>query len=650
MAELTANEVLANVQALRSETNTLRDEALRYERVHGMYYMPPLPKDLIRKEAVYMLSPDVMHEAREIKAAIMTFETEIQCNPTARNAAGTIPEAAQTQADNLEKAAAIFLSRLDPDLTLLSRIIDGQLVEPLSIVVLELGAVDKPDGTSFPWKAYDVEIDGVGFLHERGLPTVFAREYSQFISKIEKQYSGRRDGPNPGAGLGFDAATKGWRWLSDDFTDRATPHHLTESGSFRKADMAYYDDNTTIYHVAKNTPKEGFTIGPLHFGKTSTPQGEMVWSGPNPWGRSSAFLIGSNVRKGRAFHDTFLPYLLPLITISEQDSYLDSIRATAARNRASPREYWNPPADFLSDYMKMHQGQMPPPVEWAEGRTPVGMGELKSRPVDVDPDMNLLSQRNDERRQRYNATNASLRDPEVMKNSTAAVVLSAYDAEAASKSIIIGPEDTFRRQMVGAWEHSIGFIAKKYGLSYAKFDLAAQGREVVSGGTQLAAGDTVNIDSKSFEDCAHEWSITTTQRSRGQIQAEIAGAIELCAPLPDGRPGIGTYKGLFKAAHISDVEAYKVDLAKEALMYEAIDPLVLGWVKQSLESEIELDSGTRVELLGAAQSPLPPTDPNAPAGQPSQPGSGPAPPMGAHTTSPTTEPAVGGSGPNLQGG
>ncbi len=157
---LTAKEVIEYSTALLAETQQTRDDAERFEKVHGGYLLPRLPPDLARDEAVYVLAYDVMHEAREIKSRIMTFEEEIQCLPTSRTTSHTIPEQDKAATDKLERAGAIFLSRLDPNLRLKAAVTDRQLVEPLAIAVLELGAIDKDASLGGPSRSRSTAAAG----------------------------------------------------------------------------------------------------------------------------------------------------------------------------------------------------------------------------------------------------------------------------------------------------------------------------------------------------------------------------------------------------------------------------------------------------------------------------------------------------------
>lgn len=649
MADGTANDILEYAQALQTETQTIREEAIRFERIHGMYLLPKLPPSLLVDEAVYMLSPEGIHEAREIKARVMTFETEVQARPTGRTAAGTISDDNQKAADKIEKAGAITLSRLDPNLTLWGRVIDNQLIKPLSIVIFELGAIDTPDPAKrFPWRAYDVEIDGCGWLEAEGLPTVFARQYSQFVSTTERLYSGRADGPKgANSRLEMKGGKPTWEVLTDDWTPRTRPA-VSSSGAFERNDMVMLDDGRKISHVCVGGLGSRFSIGPLRFGQTNQREAELVWEGPNPFGRVSAFLIGSNMRAARQIHDSYLPYLVDLLTTMEQENVIDSIRASASRLKAAPRDYIHGDPEVIKAYMQTHNGEMPPSLEWADGKTPISYGEIKSRPMDVDPDLEKLDGKLETRKQKFsNASSSTLRDPDVLQHSTAAAILSAFDADAASLSVLVGPQDTWRRQMLQAWEHSINHIAKTYGPKYAQFSLQAQSDVTVRGGRRYGAGESVEIDPSSFE-VGHEWMVFTRERTRGQSQAEYAAAVERMSPMVDGRPGPGVYDDLFTALHVSDVDERRMILAREALMWESIDPQVNIWVKDRLKYEILVESAINVDLLGSS------IPPDASAGLPSStaPGgpAGPEPNTGATTNSPVTEPAAGGSGPDLVAG
>ncbi len=611
---LTAKQVLEYSTALLAETQQTREDAERFEKVHGGYLLPRLPPDLARDEAVYVLAYDVMHEAREIKSRIMTFEEEIQCLPTSRTTSHTIPEQDKTAADKLERSGAIFLSRLDPNLRLKAAVTDRQLVEPLAIVVLELGAIDKAKPKErFPWRAFEVELDGCGWLEKDGTPTVFSRTYSDYVSSLKKEMANRRD-------VNMDA-------LSDDFTER-TRDSTTGSKMFERREMVWLDDGETIYIVAKRGT-----------GATQTNQeGEILWSGPNPFGRVSAFLIGSNVRPARSMRDRYLPFLLDLIMTSENENVIESVRATASRNRANARQWMNADPEIMKLWQQQHPGENYPDLRWKPGEIPVFSGSLETETIEVDPDLDKLDQRIQERKMQYRSNTNSLTDPDVLKNATLGAQLAAWDAGAASLSIVVGPQDVWSKDMLNAWENSVRWLAKQ-NPEYAKFEFQATGGETISGGKSLKAGDAVSIDVGSFE-VEHEWRVTTSQRTRGQAQSEYEAAMQRFNPTATGLPGIGIYEELFRAAGVSDVEERKTTLLRESLRAEVLDPLMRQWVEKVAAFKVDLETGIPADFLEGTMPP---------------PESGPGPngntPAGNNgTQSPVTQPTEGGSAPALVGG
>ncbi len=659
MSDLTESEVIEYAEALLKESQQVRDEAVRFDLVNGMYSLPKLPPELARDEAVFVLSPDVMHEERETRARIMTFVTEVQCNAMQRTAGDTIGDQVQRQVDHLEKTGAVWLSRLDPNLVVKQGIVHDQLIQPASIAILEMGPIDSPDPEKrFPWRLFGVTFDGCGWLEREGIPTVFGRQYSEFVGDVLDRYSGRKDGPEgPGARLDWNGGKFDWKPLSDDFSRRNTPH-ISDAGEFEAVDQVWLDDGNRIYHVALNRASEGVGVGKLRFGKSSKREGKLVWSGPNPFGSCSAHVIGSNVNpKARLLHDKYLPHLMDLLSNAEVENVVMSIRATASRNRSAPHDYWHVDPQLLAQLYRENGNKMPEATEWAEGKTPVGFGELKARPVDVDPDFEHLAQELTARRQRYvSGMSSTFKDADVLKNSTLGALLAAYDSENASLSLLVGAHDTFQRRLLEQFEASVLWLADPKnsgdgyacGPQYAKFSMRARGGELVSTKT-LGGGETFEFDDKSFE-VAHEWRVITSQRSRGQTQAEFAAAAERMQPLSDGRPGVGIYSDLFTAVGVSDIDERKATLAKEALMFETVTPMVTALVKQSLDYEIDLDSGIQVQLIPPAEGPPGATQSGGPPDTAPPPKGGPEPPSGTHATSPVTEPTSGGSGPNLVGG
>lgn len=650
MTDRSDSEVVEFVESLLRESQQLRNEADRYERVGSMYMLPKLPKDLARDEAVYVLSPDVIHEARETRAKIMTFDSEIEVRALRRTAANTVSRADQKAIDDMESAGAMFLRMLDPNGYQKSDTTQRQLVEPLAVSILEMHGIDSPKPEErFCWSSFNVDLAGCGWLERDGIPTSFGRHYNQYIHKTIDQYSNRRDGPK-----GDDARLKyekgKWSWdrevLSDDRgKERQIFHGMT---GFEKAEMLWLDDGEWIYHVAlDNRETGGLTVGPVHFGRKSERKGTIVWKGPNPFGRVSAFLTPSNVTAARLLQDKYLPFFFDLIVTSEQDNVVQSIRATASRNRAAPRDYVHPDPEVAK--IMAASGKSFESYEWADGRTPVLLGEIKSRPMDIDPDMAALAEELAQRKARYSGAAAVLRDPDVLKNSTLGAVLAGYDAENASLSVIVGPQDVTKRQMLEAWEHSVKWLGDpkngngvyKTGPQYAKFQFQAAGGEMVRNGKQLKGGETVEITPKFF-DTPHQWNVRTSQRSRGQATAEFEAAVMRFVPLPNGMPNIGIIDDLMRAANISDVDERMQTRLEESMDWEMATPYIQDLVKRAIDFKIEQDSGFRPGLL-------PPPDPLAPPAPPNQ-GSGEQPNTGLTVNSPVTEPAEGTGQPEFTAG
>lgn len=653
MALKSETEVIADCEALLRETQDLRTEAERYEKLHGMYLLPKLPKDLAREEAVYLLSPDVMFEAYKTVSKVMGFDTEIEAVPQERTAAGTVSTAIQNKVDLIEKGAAVWLYRIDPDRATDGRVWHRQLVEPCAITVLEMGGIDSPDPKQrFPWKWFDVDFEGCGWLEVNEIPTIFSRRYFEYVFKTQELYSGRKDGPGEGKALRYDG--REWKWQDPKASDdvgyyREGVMYNSDTGRYAKTEKVFLDDGQNIYHVclnseAKNEPR--FNIGSAGIGRSSRRTGKLVGVYENPFGRVSAFLTGSNVTPSRFVQDRWLPHLLPLITTSQQENDIASIRATAARNRAAPRDYWDPNPEVMKALLTAYNGDLSrvPATEWADGKTPIGYGTLQPRPVEIDPDINNLDQRLQERKARYSA-NTALQDREVLKASTAAAILAGYDQDAADLSSLVGRHATLLRQLIESWEHSMKWLQKKYP-KYANFEFQAIGREAsLHGGTKTRSGEDLPLTGKSF-DVGHKWYVSIRQRNPGQAQAQFAAAMEGFEPLPDGRPNIGVYDDLFKAKGVSDTRERIATLAKEAGVYDPeLRQYLLDFVKAATQYKLQAESGINVGLLpGFADKP----NGNGNGASALPPGKGPN--TGTQTNSPVTVPAEGASGPEVIAG
>lgn len=675
MTALKEAEVLEYVTTLQRETETLRAEATANQQTYGMYRMPELPKDLKRRDAVYILSPDVMHEEKEIRSLILTFQTQVTNLPLDRSeSSGTLTEAIQKRADRIERAASVFLQRVDKDREVKEARIWRQLVTPCSIDILEMSPIMSANPAErFCWSVVNVELDGCGWLEHAGIPSVFGRQYQQFVFQTENM-SQRKDGPEgPNAKLrwGGQNGTSGkWDWIaSDDFSPRVTPPLSGSSKRVELTQMCWLDDcngSGLIYLVALNRGHEGLGFGSLRIGGSKA-EGKLVWSGPNPFGRVSAFITPGNKTPQRAPHDHMMPFLQEMLTVTEQQNVIDSTRASAARNRAAPRDYVAAEPEAMKEYLARNNGSMPPPVQWPEdGGSPVLLGQILEKPISIDPDLAALALTLDARRQRYeHGALSTLRDPQVLKDSTAAAFLGAWDSSMISLSPVLGASDRTDRQMIEAWEYSIGWIAAHHGPEYAKFELLATGKEYVKG-KPMQAGDSTSIDHTDFEP-PHEWRVNTRSRTLAQKQALLQLAIANMADLPNGRPGIGIYDELFDAADVTDREERLAVLAEEAIVFEVDDTWLMQQAMLSTQHFIEVDSGERVAFSsqdpalvagadGASGGGLAPA--SGPTGVPPAGGETPAdthsagtpPRMGHHESSPLTEAASGGSGPMITGG
>lgn len=605
--DLSHAEVIDYVETLRRDYSVMTLERDDRVDLYSMRRIPKLPKDLARNEQVNILSPDVKHVSKGIRSFLLTFLTEIMCQPTARDEAGVVLDADKRRADSLEKAAAVFLAGINPNRELENNVIWSQLVEPCALIVFECGAIDELDPSKrFPWSAYTVPIEGTGWLEMDGIPTEFGRHYKQVVARVQRQYSRRRGTEYADRDLYYEDGKWSWKPASDSY--RPTLARGPDGKGFREAEMMAYYDAECLYHVALNhEPGKRFQIGPAGFGRSSKRDGIIVWKDENPIGRVPVFIVPGNKTPLTMPEDKYEAFLDELLVTVEQLNVVSTLRATASRNRAAPRDYAHMSADEYRAWVAQNQGQAPG-IEWMDGKTPVIPGELKERPLSVDPDLDKLEQRLEDRRARFTpASLDTLRDPTVVKQSNNATYLAALDSAVQFLAPLIGSLDTARRQMIEAWEASINYYAQHYGPKYADFVLTAGGDDYLR--TQsLKSGAQMHITAKDLE-FSHTWRVSTRSHTIGQMAANYEIAAQRFQPMPDGRPGVGIYEDLFSAIDESDPSERMTTMASEALQVETLDPLARQAAIERFARYVELESGVRLPL--GAQPPPP-----APGGAP----------------------------------
>lgn len=622
---LTSGEVIDRVEALRSLNATLRLEAQDSIASYGLRSIPKLPRDLARTAQVNILSPELIYATKAIRSFIMSFVTEITCLPTARDSSGYLSDPIKNKADDLEKAGAMWLASINPNRHLEQNGIWSQCVTPAAIFVLEMGAIGELDPFKrSPWRVFDADLDSCGWEEYNGCPTLFGRHYRQTMYRVQREFSRRQGTEYEGADLSFDDGVWTWKPAGDDYSPLM--RRSTTGKGFQEAELQWYADEAQVAYVALNTPGAKFNVGPFRFGTSNQRSGQLVYQGPNPFGRCPAFIVPGNRTALRAAEDHFEAFLMELKVVTEQLNVLSTMRATASRNRASPRDYVAMDPDSYKEWLAKG-GQA---LEWEDGKTPIVGGEIKERPINVDPDLDALEQRLEDRRARYMPANFDvLRQPDVLKGSTAAALLSAWDSASRYLSPMIGEFDVFRRELLECWERSIEYIAAEYGEEYATFGLIA-GAGDYTRSKNLKAGAQLTITPQLFE-VDHTWRVVTRSRDLGQAAAREQLVRERMTPLPDGRPGVGVYSDYFDAIDEPDPEQRKITMAKEALLADVMDPLARQQATEQFAAYVELEAGIRLPLGAVA--------PQAPAAPQSN-------GIAVHqTVSPSTAPTQGGSGP-----
>lgn len=613
-----------------------REDMTDRERAYGMYKLPKLPPELERDEAVFVLTPEIIKLAKTVRAFIMTFVTQVSELPLARED-GKAPAAVKDKGDSLELADALFLNKINPYRDLDMNTIWRQMVHPLAAVVFEMGPItERKAYQRFPWKAFDIDLEGCGWLEVAGIPTIFGHQFKQLAYDVQKDYS-RRDGTEY-AGMDLKQ-TSGGKWFWDKMTDDYSPKlsRASKGGRFQECELLKFFDQDYLYTVAMNQdgPRQ---VGPFRVGSQAS--GTMISCVPNPFGRVPVFLIPGNKTALRRPEDEYEPFLLENIVTAMHENVVQSIRATKSRNRAAPRDYLHLDPESYAAELKVRQGPIPP-LDWIADKLNVFGGEIKQRPLDDDPDLSSLAAELDARRARYSPADAALiNDPDVLKQAPLGSLLAAFDSSARYVSPVVGAQDIFRRQLIEAWHHSIQWVADNHGKAYAEFTLTGAGVSHIRGKKPMREGGQITI-SPALLDFEHETRVQTSSRSLAQSTALFQRALMLFQPLPDGRPNVGIYQDLIDALDETDAAERFAQLAEETIVGE-LDPVVKMTVATRFARLVELESGEMIPLQSLL-SMMP--APGAPQGQLP---AGVPPPTGNQTNSPATEMVAGSSGPNVQ--
>lgn len=644
MADLSIAEVIDAVETLRNDYSVMRGERDDSVDVYSRRRIPKLPRNLARDAQVNMLSPEMVDATNVIRSDVLGFSTEVQCIPLARDPGGAVPADHKRKADHLEKADALFLSRIDRNKRLTSMILWRQCNEPLAVVMLECLGIDSLDPLErFPYRAYDIDLEGTGWEERDGIPTHFGWRFKEKIASIGKTYR-RKDSPR-GQGFGptYDGSKWDWAPISDDYSAYTGQRTQPRSRLFEEVELGFYDNGEEMYTFAYNYQHK-WQAGPLGFGPmVSKREGMLLHCGPNPFGRVAAFLVAGNETPLRKPEDHYEPHLLPLRVTVEQQNMIETMRATRSRNLAAPRDYVNSDPEYMREYLKLY-GKQPDAIEWADEKTPYVPGEIMARPIQDDEDLDKLEERVAGREERYRPANlAHVLDQDTLTKATLGGILAGIEAGNRRIAPLLNSIDTMREHMLACFHHSAAYYGEHFAFDWAidKTD----GFEAKGG--PLEDGAIIHLDGDAL-DFPHKTVVKTKSRTQSQAQIEYEIAVQRMVALPDGSPGVGTREDVMAAAGITDTTAQNTQKAKEMIL-NGIAPDVMEWARVLGKVRIEEESGVNVDLglqlmqqaMMAATAPPGPSGP-APAAPPPQDAV-----TGNVTRSPVTEPTGGGSQPNV---
>jgi hypothetical protein len=636
MTELNASEVLDSVNALEADYGIFRGEREDRIKQYALRSMPQLPKNFARDAQVNIMTPNLINAVKVVRSDLLTFPTEITVVPMADGGRGEVTAAHKRKADTLEKAHAIGWTMLNPNRQLDRNVIWRQLIEPCAVVVLEACAIEQPpiDGNTydcFPFRAFDIDLDTAGWTQREGVPTRFGRRYKQLADEAQGTYR-RKDGPK---GRDHVPVKKGgkvqWEPVSDDYSPRTS---LGNNGRFEEMEIAWFDNGREIYHVGIHDTHR-WQIGPVGFGPMKKSEGEVLWCGPNPFGRVSAFVIEADDTPQARPEDKHQPWFLDAMVNDAQITLVRTFRATRSRNIAAPRQYIN--VDPEVGRMWATRGGFPDPHEWAEGKVPFLPGPVLNASIEEDPDLDKLEERLEADRERFGPKALEPLDQETLRTATASGIVSAIGQAVRYVSPLVGAWDIGKRQIFEAIEHAASY----YG-DYYNFRLQAGEADYVRS-KNLKEGELVTID-RDLIDFPHRIRVNTHSMTPAQRQAQIDIAKSNMEMNPDGSPGIGTREDLMEAAGITDPTAQNMQKLKEMIVIRG-DPMVQQLIDTAARAKLQLELGIDFALAaaltgGGVQQPVDPSAPQT-AAPPA------APSFGQTVREPTIDPVTGGGSPNV---
>ncbi len=607
------SEITEIANTLHNDFAQLRQDALNRYQLYTLRKEPVISEDISREGQVNILSPLIIHSAHTIRADLMMNPTEFICIPLARER-GSVPNRDATRADNLEKALAIVWSQLNEGRRLDKEIIWHQLVSPFGVMLLEANDIappDQPEGMEdkeylklverhkrecVPWKVSTPDPLTCSFLEHNGQLTLFVRRYKMLVKDVRTTYSRRRGTDKSEKDLIIKDGRWQWQEMSEDYTPE-TFHQGTED--IKEVEMIWMDDGVNIYHVALNQADR---------------QGEVVWSGKNPFGRVSAFVVGSNTTPLRKPEDRWEPYLWSLMQTVNQINVVRTTRATSARNESGPDNYIVLDPQTIQLFV-MAGKELPKLHKWQKDETPYLLGPVQPRPTSTSPDFDKLEMQLNQELQRYvPASSVNVLDPAVLKAATASAILHAAEAGIRMYGPLMSAYDSAIKDMMAAILHSAQYYYEgEEFFFYATGDEMAKGVPIKEGSMHTISGDSL------------DFSYRLNVKTRSMTQAQASAQYELALKqriLPDGSPGVTTMDDLIDAANFSDKEAQKKKIAEEQILKQ-IDPYLQQMALAGALVEIEYRTGMKLPIGGdqAAAAGGGPAGPGGPAGGP--PGGGP---------------------------
>lgn len=592
----TFSEIIEIADTLDRQFLELQNDAKRRYDLYTLRKSPIIPDDIAREGQVNIISPLVPHSAHTIRADLMMNPTEFTVVPLARETDGRIPKEHERLADNLEKSLAIIWGNLNDGRRIDREIIWHQLCSPFGVMLLECGEIDFPDQPDnmsdkeyvsllnrhrlqlMPWSISTPDPLTCSFLEYKGKPTIATRRYKQLVREVKRTYSKRGGTDHYDQNLVLKDGIWVWEGLSEDYPKEEYRHQTAED--IQEVEMVWLDDGDNIYIVAMNPINRD----------TKGKSGQVVWSGKNPIGRVSMFIVGSNTTPLRNPEDRWEPYLWSLMQVVDQLNTIRTIRATSARNESGPDNYIALDPQVVELYMANGK-ELPKIQQWKrDGSVPFIPGELKTREVVTSVDYDKLEmQINQDLQRLLPPSSVNVLDPAVIKAATASAILHAAEAGVRMYGPLMSAYDAQIKEVMLGILHSI-----EYYYEDETFYTFAEGDEV-AGGRNLKAGQRYVLNSETL-DFPYRVNVKTRSMSQAQASAQYELALKQRL-LPDGSPGPMTLPDILDAANISDKAAQMEKIAEEQILM-GIDPYLQQFALSRAIVEIEYKTGIKLPIGG----------------------------------------------------